>query len=669
MKKSALSLLLAFLMILSVLPISVSAADVEASPVAADTVISEAKIAAGAAPAAGNTPSYSWSVHTFDEKKFRIKSNAWYNLTDGSQMLRTSTFVNTKTYALYFELEAKDGCIFDDAANIETGFYSMIDETTHVVYNLDNTYKTIGIYFTFRMSGDTDSCILQFLPNGGFGAKRPVVTAKGKAYTLPANSFTAPTGGYFKTWDAGEAGDSFNVTKDTDVTALWSTVLIDSVGINLIESPCWKHTMSYAAINENLVGSGYELNTDYDDGLYIKNGIEWRTYNHNRISVNTSISNGDTQYYVTVYLKAKTLKWFNDPSKMTATVNGRTAKAEKDVNAENDSKYITITYGFPKQVSSLFVNVDEPVVNQRPSYTPNVDNDHFAKLDKSMNDSYFTNGVYWLDLNTRKVMQPTDTFVEGHAYRVVVAITGANGYEFPTKLSVSDYQLHTLFPEIKVNGIEVKRTDSGYGDFASSGYRPEEKAWVACDFPAVVDNTTKIEQADVSVTEPAAGEHPALTGTAGEKGYQVKSVEWIDVATGSSLSASAAFAAGREYTVKVTAVADDGWSFAPDVYATINGRGTNADVSEDRTELVMYYTFPPCEDGSGYVIGDADADGKITILDATAIQRTLASLPVASFDEKAADADEDTKLTILDATAIQRHLAALPTNPNIGTTV
>ena len=66
------------------------------------------------------------------------------------------------------------------------------------------------------------------------------------------------------------------------------------------------------------------------------------------------------------------------------------------------------------------------------------------------------------------------------------------------------------------------------------------------------------------------------------------------------------------------------------------------------------------------LLGDADGDGEVTILDATAIQRYLASLPNPTFFEPAADADEDGEVTILDATAIQRHLASLSSNPNIG---
>lgn len=60
----------------------------------------------------------------------------------------------------------------------------------------------------------------------------------------------------------------------------------------------------------------------------------------------------------------------------------------------------------------------------------------------------------------------------------------------------------------------------------------------------------------------------------------------------------------------------------------------------------------------GYLRGDADGDGKITILDATAIQRKLANLSNASFNEKAADVD-GSGLDITDATMIQRYLVNL----------
>ena len=66
------------------------------------------------------------------------------------------------------------------------------------------------------------------------------------------------------------------------------------------------------------------------------------------------------------------------------------------------------------------------------------------------------------------------------------------------------------------------------------------------------------------------------------------------------------------------------------------------------------------------LLGDADGDGSVTILDATAIQRRLAGLQVDGFNEKAADADGDGNVTIIDATFIQRWLADIPSNDNIG---
>ena len=60
------------------------------------------------------------------------------------------------------------------------------------------------------------------------------------------------------------------------------------------------------------------------------------------------------------------------------------------------------------------------------------------------------------------------------------------------------------------------------------------------------------------------------------------------------------------------------------------------------------------------LIGDADGDGQVTIVDATWIQRYLASFTLDFFDETAADVDGDGEVSILDATWIQRYLAEMP---------
>jgi len=72
--------------------------------------------------------------------------------------------------------------------------------------------------------------------------------------------------------------------------------------------------------------------------------------------------------------------------------------------------------------------------------------------------------------------------------------------------------------------------------------------------------------------------------------------------------------------------------------------------------------------GKKLLIGDADLNGEITILDATCIQRYLAKLESLSADAlKAADSDISQEVTIVDATLIQRMLAKLPdTKSHVG---
>ena len=58
--------------------------------------------------------------------------------------------------------------------------------------------------------------------------------------------------------------------------------------------------------------------------------------------------------------------------------------------------------------------------------------------------------------------------------------------------------------------------------------------------------------------------------------------------------------------------------------------------------------------------GDADMDGGISVLDATAVQKVMASLAMTdSISEQAADADADGVVSVLDATRIQKHLAGI----------
>ena len=67
-----------------------------------------------------------------------------------------------------------------------------------------------------------------------------------------------------------------------------------------------------------------------------------------------------------------------------------------------------------------------------------------------------------------------------------------------------------------------------------------------------------------------------------------------------------------------------------------------------------------------YLLGDADTDGTVNILDATVIQRKVSGFKVSSFCRGAADVDGKGDVSIIDATYIQRYQARMNTPYQIG---
>ena len=66
------------------------------------------------------------------------------------------------------------------------------------------------------------------------------------------------------------------------------------------------------------------------------------------------------------------------------------------------------------------------------------------------------------------------------------------------------------------------------------------------------------------------------------------------------------------------------------------------------------------------ILGDTDGDGIVSVLDATVIQKVLASIDVPDYNEAAADVDGDKKVTVIDATYIQKWLAHIEAPEGIG---
>lgn len=92
--------------------------------------------------------------------------------------------------------------------------------------------------------------------------------------------------------------------------------------------------------------------------------------------------------------------------------------------------------------------------------------------------------------------------------------------------------------------------------------------------------------------------------------------------------------------------------------------------TQPTTQPTQPETQPTVPDGETILIGDIDGDGKITVVDATTIQRFVALLENPTDTQKiASDTNGDGIITVIDATFIQKYLAERDDIANVGKVV
>ena len=125
------------------------------------------------------------------------------------------------------------------------------------------------------------------------------------------------------------------------------------------------------------------------------------------------------------------------------------------------------------------------------------------------------------------------------------------------------------------------------------------------------------------------------------------------------------FEKGETYYVDCLLVPDFGYWL--DDNTVVNAIGATVEESSGRMSLSVSLSAQAVHPA---ILGDADGDGNVTVIDATWIQRYLANMKVPNaFNEAAADADADGDVSIIDATWIQRWLAEMTIPYPIGKTI
>ena len=218
------------------------------------------------------------------------------------------------------------------------------------------------------------------------------------------------------------------------------------------------------------------------------------------------------------------------------------------------------------------------------------------------------------------------------------------------------------------NGIEAM---GAWADQKKRDAMKEDKSMGAGSGWVVIDVPTS--SCYVMFHHPTGGQVPGQ----GEKGYTVSGEAWIkngivsfnnkivtshiDLETGKKVAADVT----KQYT---NVSSNQTYTTATVGYTgtIINPANATGYYQAGISNVVYLYqggsvTEPTTPTPSGKVLmGDADGDKKVTIVDATRIQRVLAGLSQKTADyDTAADVDQDGKVTIIDATCIQRYLAGL----------
>lgn len=168
----------------------------------------------------------------------------------------------------------------------------------------------------------------------------------------------------------------------------------------------------------------------------------------------------------------------------------------------------------------------------------------------------------------------------------------------------------------------------------------------------------KTQNIELSVKAPVAGQTPATTAKC-TSGYAVPGTpEWTP--------GDAKFKTNTEYTVKIPVTAEYVMGDIDTVTAKVNGKDAEFVAERKSGKIYAYYVVYTFEatgatEEPDFVSGDVNLDGKITIDDATLIQKYLAG--VQEFDDEAqllaADVNSSGDISIDDTTLIQKYIAGL----------
>lgn len=615
-------------------------------------VINDLLFSGGKQPAAGERPDFSYSVHKLDQDKYTLGGVEWWNLSDNKKMSTSDTFSSDKVYALRLSVTSKGNYHFIKGANYPSipGYPKYIDFgedirwSDHTVYEINSEHNRV-IYFFFKM--ESTASVVSFVPGEGYGEMRPVAVAYGGRVTYPECAFTAPHGKEFRCWNGSRApGYSRQVYGDFSVSALWRDK--DLIKVSELNVTVTDPRVGEIPDYEVWVASA-------DEGKYTAKFYgKWYDATESRNMATGEAFKKNHAYTFQLYFYPKDGYFFAQPSALNVNLLYTSAQnLSTSIITSGDeyetARFVTFYYGVPATyLDRIDATLTVPRAGQKPSFTA-----------RTSTTGVSVSSVNWYSggsvSNPGAFMMSSDTFEEGKTYIAEIIFRADQHYA--------------------IDSAAMAKFNSGAYRTAPLGVTtadPQVRTFrCAYTVPASANLLTKLS---ATITPPQGGDSAPSNAIAGSSAYKITDIGWYQ--DGSVTSPKAQLMPGAKLTDGKTYYAmfyftpsADNIAFADHPTATINGVSATmygSLMSDGSARFVVPITIGGSI-GGGYLVGDTDGDGEVTILDATAIQRHLAELSTKAYNEAPADADGDGSVTIVDATAIQRYLADFPNIYGIGT--
>lgn len=481
----------------------------------------------------------------------------------------------------------------------------------------DNMWDDVDVYWEESTDGKTWTKMASnstFTIGKHYRASVDVMTRNGNIFDIDAqiepNVVATVNGYYAEVFRYPEVDPSELICVRFDFGILNDNI-IEQIDIDGVIEPVVGENPNYSCA---ISGTGYTVNTTYDNGKYAINGMCWYDVTFDMwMKPNMTFQIG---HEYKVFVDVKTLDGYefyttpvggSYPPEGWGYINGNYAT----IGVQSDARFEqSLSWTFtcqPKTVKSVAVSgLNVPMDGSKPDFTAITDS------------SYYTvDSIEWMDYTNGTDMTAEDTFEEGHEYWLLLTVVPNE--EDGNKLCKFVANNKTV---AYLNGVEVKKVKNNAWQGVTSSVKKVSIFYtfkVGTGGVTVAGQVTSFGEATDTVTLQLIPE-----------GYSEPAYETI--VKGNTVAYSFANVASGTYTMKVI---------------------KNDHVTE--TAVISVWGADVEFNATVYLLGDINTDGARNAADLTKLKRALLGTETVNSNEKVRyDIKTDDEINIIDLVRLKK---------------